>query len=76
MNEIYTNEGKGTVLENQTTAAIVNGLFQEKSFWESSELNEHVGWQFSQAIYSLRRKGLKIVTERLGHRRFGYRLVP
>ena len=75
MNEIYTNDGKGIILENATTAARLMGLFQEKPFWENTELNDRLGWQFSQAVFSLRKRGLKITTERLGHRKFGYRLV-
>lgn len=75
MNEVYTNEGYGIVLENKGTAGIVGEMFNEKPFWESTELNDKVGWQFSQAIYTLRKKGFNIVTERLGHKRFGYRLV-
>lgn len=74
MIEIYTNPGKGTVLENQSSAAQLLELFEEKPFWENAELNAKLGWQFSQAVFTLRKKGLNITTERLGHRRFGYRL--
>lgn len=72
----YTNEGKGIVLDNSSTAGILATMFDKKPFWTSAELNDALGWQFSQAVYNLRRQGLKIITRRLGARKFGYELIP
>jgi hypothetical protein len=57
----YTNQGKE--------------LFNERAYWTSQELNDRVGWQFSQAIYSLRRKGMAIVTLRIGPKAYAYQRI-
>jgi len=71
----YANEGKGLVLSNDKTADEVAILFGEKPVWLSAELNEKVGWQFSQAVYGLRKRGWSIKTLALGRRMFAYGLV-
>ena len=70
--EPYTNPGKGLVLTNDSITGRVAALFDANPFRESRELNELVGWQFSQAVYALRRRGWRIQTLRLGPRRFAY----
>ena len=71
----YANQGKGLVLSNDRTADEVAELFGQKPVWLSAELNERVGWQFSQAVYSLRKRGWSIKTLALGKRMFAYGLV-
>lgn len=73
--EPYTNRGKGEVLTNDSVTSQVAALFKAKPFRESSELNELVGWQFSQAVYALRQRGWRIQTLRLAPRRFAYQLL-
>lgn len=73
--EPYTNPGKGTILTQESTTNQLAILFDEKPFWTSSELNDRVGWQFSQGIFSLRRRGIKIRTLKLGPRSYGYERV-
>lgn len=73
-NYYYTNEGRGLVLKNGTTAALLADLFVQKPTWTSVELNDRLGWQFSQAVFSLRQKGYDIKTVRIGPRRFCYTL--
>jgi hypothetical protein len=71
----YTNQGKGLVLKNDSTTKKVAELFDERAYWTSQELNDRVGWQFSQAIYSLRRKGMAIVTLRIGPKAYAYQRI-
>lgn len=71
----YSNRGKGLVLVDGKTADKVANLFKERQVWLSAELNDKVGWQFSQAVYYLRRRGWNIKTICLGNRMFGYRLA-
>lgn len=82
----YANPGFGLVLENMTTADTIMNLFDQKSFWTSTELNEIVGWQFSQGIFTLRRRlaklkprdplyGAKIKTVHINGNKYGYRFV-
>ena len=73
--EPYTNPGKGLVLTNDSITSRVASLFKAKPFRESSELNELVGWQFSQAVYALRQRGWRIQTLRLAPKRFAYQLL-
>ena len=71
----YTNQGKGLVLKNSETVAKLKGLFGIKPVWLSCELNERLGWQFSQAVFYLRRQGYEIMTLKLSARVFAYKLV-
>lgn len=73
--KVYTNQGKGQVARNGDTIKKVANLFNEKSIWLSPELNERVGWQFSQAIFWLRKRGWVINTVSFGHHIFGYQLI-
>ncbi len=71
----YTNDGNGTVLVNMKTADKLMALFNQRDEWTSAALNELLGWQFSQAVYALRRRGHNIVTRRIGPRQYAYRFV-
>jgi len=73
--EPYTNAGKGIVLTKDSTTKRVADLFDERPYWTSKELNELVGWQFSQAIFALRRRGWAIRTLRIGPHAFAYERV-
>jgi hypothetical protein len=73
--EPYTNPGKGTVLENATVADRLAALFDDRAYWTSKELNDRLGWQFSQAVFSLRRRGMTIQTLRIGPRAFAYQRI-
>lgn len=73
--ETYTNEGHGVVLENKKTAERLLELFEQKPLWTSKELNNILGWQFSQAVYSLRKKGKHILTQKIAPRQYAYELV-
>ena len=69
----YTNPGKGTVLINESAANRLAHLFDERATWTSAELNARMGWQFSQAVHALRKRGVPITTLKLGPRRYAYR---
>jgi len=71
--EVYTNPGKGTVLTSDSITSRLAALFMQKPVWTSMELNELIGWQFSQAVYALRRKGWRITTVKLGPKQYAYR---
>ena len=73
--EEYTNRGKGLVFADNNLVERVAQLFKEKPIWLSAELNREVGWQFSQAVYYLRRQGWKIKTLALGGRMFAYKVI-
>jgi hypothetical protein len=73
--EEYSNKGKGLVFENHKTTEEIANLFLERPLWLSAELNEKVGWQFSQAVFWLRKRGWKIKTVSLGGHQFAYQLV-
>ena len=73
--EPYDNPGKGYVLTNDSITGRVAALFQAKPFRESRELNELVGWQFSQAVYALRQRGWRIQTLKLAPKRYAYQLL-
>ncbi len=70
----YSNRGKGLVLVDKQRTERLAELFREKPIWLSAELNEQIGWQFSQAVFALRRAGYKIKTLSLGGRMFAYKL--
>lgn len=71
----YTNRGKGQVARNHKTTEKVADLFRMNPLWLSAELNEAVGWQFSQAVFWLRRAGWNIKTVALGGHQFAYQLI-
>ena len=77
----YRGEGYPFVFVDGTKVAELKALFNDRAEWTSAELNERLGWQFSQAVYGLRQQlrksfpGLCIVTENLGHRQYRYRLA-
>lgn len=71
----YTNKGKGLVQQNHKTTERVAQCFDECPLWLSAELNTIVGWQFSQAVFWLRKAGWKIKTVGLGGHQFAYQLV-
>lgn len=73
--EAYRNKGKGLVFVDYKAADKVAKLFDARPIWLSAELNEAVGWQFSQAIFQLRRWGWKIDTVSVGRRMFAYKLI-
>ena len=76
--EDYTNEGFGLVFTDQSKADTLENMFKVKSFWTNVELNDRLGWQFSQAIYALRHRknSMNIVTVHLGGRRYAAELRP
>jgi len=61
----YCNAGKGVVLVNEGTVEQVAELFGDQDLWLNADLNDAVGWQFSQAIYALRQRGWLIKTLRV-----------
>jgi hypothetical protein len=69
---VYTNPGKGVVLTSDSVTSRLADLFNERARWTSAELNERLGWQFSQAVYALRRRGWKITTVKIGPRAYAY----
>lgn len=71
----YVNMGKGLVLKNSETVEKLKGLFGFKPIWLSYELNEKLGWQFSQAVFYLRKQGYDITTLKLSPRVFAYKLM-
>lgn len=71
----YANPGKGLVFKDHKTIERVAGLFVSAPIWLNRELNQLVGWQFSQAVYHLRRSGWKIKTVCLGKSQYAYQLV-
>lgn len=50
------NPGKGLVFEAASTVARMGLMYRERGSWTNVELNRYAGWQFSQAIYAIRRK--------------------
>jgi hypothetical protein len=64
--EPYTNQGKGLVF-GATSAQIEHLMvcFGQRARWYNYELNEKLGWQFSQVIYAARQLGHNIVTLRM-----------
>lgn len=71
----YSNPGKGTVLTNTTTANQLLALLKEQPYRTNRELNDLLGWQFSQAVFTLRRRGFKILTLHIGPRTYATQLV-
>ncbi len=77
----YVGPGYPFVIEpDESTVTRLKGLFNQKDVWTSAELNERLGWQFSQAIFyfrrALRKDGtFRILTEALGDRKYQYRLI-
>lgn len=73
------NEGYGLVLTNGSTTDRLAHLFTIKPLWTSKELNEELGWQFSQAVFNLRQRmkgtDTKIFTRHLGKREYAYEMV-
>lgn len=71
----YSNRGKGLIANNPSTTEAVAELFAERRLWLSADLNDRVGWQFSQAIFHLRRAGWNIKTVCLGEKQYAYKLL-
>lgn len=77
-NDGATNAGFGIVAVNWSDVDRMENLFEEKARWTSEELNDEIGWQFSQAIYGLRKRYKRdnrpyvIITIRLEKHEFAY----
>lgn len=73
---VYSNPGYGTVLKpSQKAIERLKLLFDQRPIWLSAELDKEVGWQFSQAVFYLRRQGYVIQTMKLTNRVYAYKLV-
>ena len=71
----YTNDGKGVVLENRSITETVRNLFMKQAEWTSAELNDKVGWQFSQAVHFCRKNhNMNIKTYAIGGHKYMYKL--